>query len=46
MLFADDLVVTARSEDELQNRIIRWQEETGESGVESECEENRGNGVL
>ena len=38
--------MTARLEDELQNKIIKWSGETGESGVESECEENRGNGML
>ena len=33
LLFADDLVVTARSEDELQNRIIRWQEKLESQGL-------------
>lgn len=44
LLFVDDLVITAETEEDLQRRILEWQERLENRGLKSICGENRSNG--
>ena len=46
LLFADDLVIMADSEEQLQERLVKWQKESGTVWAENECQEDGNNGVL
>ena len=41
LLYADDLVILAETEEELPRSLVEWQETVREEGTQSKCKENR-----
>ena len=46
LLFADDLVIMADSEEQLQERLIKWQKSLEQFGLKMNAKEDGNSGVL